>query len=311
LKLNSQSWGERKAGILQHGSQWETAKPKSCPHVQKGIILIGDGIGQVKSICADRSCKEHFGSRPNSRGDDSYARKQKAEEQKAKRETERRRRILLATSNNVEFASFTELDLAAIAIAFYKDIWSEYRKMIAKAEGWELVKANGSHGVDYDAIGEKHMATMGKDDLARILVKLSLIKNTQVSTYDTTAGKKSLATLLAAATRWVVDVPKIDAQLKLEEEAKSKPKGKGKLARGRMANEIAKGNGKAEPATSYDEPMCFRCGCTEGMPCVSAKGSCSWTYLQRPANIGICSECEPNRAKAKKAVLAAVQTSAR
>lgn len=37
-----------------------------------------------------------------------------------------------------------------------------------------------------------------------------------------------------------------------------------------------------------DEPTCLKCGCTESNAC---EGGCSWTFLSKERNWGLCSAC--------------------
>lgn len=286
-------WNSRGEGYVKRGD-WTEAKADSCPYVKKGIVMSGHDAGRILTFCANQTCKTHHGGSRGSSGggDDRYAREQRAKQQKCEQETKRRRQILNAVGEQVTFTALTREDLAQIAVAFYEDIWAEYRKQIAQLEGWCTKGSKG--GSVWAAAGDaakKQIPAMDVDGLARLLVTMTFIKHVPVNVYDGGAGAKGKV-LEAAAKRWGVDVAKLDALLKAEadKKAKAKPKAKGNGkadAKAAVMKAWKKGAAKAA-AKTYPEPTCTECGCTEGAAC---EGGCSWVKLDRKTNAGLCSAC--------------------
>lgn len=205
--------------------------------------MSGGDAGRVLMVCAEKSCTTHHGGYQRTAGNGEYARKQKAEEAKRKRETLRRRCILEAIRRKITYAALSRDDLTRIAGAFFADIWAEYRKQIATMEGWYTTgKKGGSIWAAAEAAAKTQIPAMDMDGLARLLITMTLIKSAFVAPYE--SEEKASKTVLAdAAKRWGVDVGKIDAQVALEDEAKpAKPTAK------------PKGNGKAVAQTKIGKP---------------------------------------------------------
>jgi ParB/RepB/Spo0J family partition protein len=279
-------WDSRGKDYLRRGQDWTEAEPKSCAHVRKGLVMSGHDTGTLRTVCAEKSCKIHHGHGAIG-GNEDWRAKQKAKEAKHRREVGRRRRILEAIRGRVTHAALTQEDLSGIATAFFGDIWAEYRKQIAILEGWYTQGTkNGSVWAAAGEAAEKQLHTLDRDGLARLLITMSLVKSAFFAPYDGGAERSGKA-LVAAATRWGVDVAAIDAELKREEKAKADK------AKAKAAKELwkSKGNGKAA-AVEYDEPTCTKCGCTEGKACETIEGEpCGWVTLDKKTNAGLCSAC--------------------
>jgi hypothetical protein len=90
------------------------------------------------------------------------------------------------------------------------------------------------------------------------------------------------ARLYATAKRLKVDAKAIDAHAKELVEAETEHKERVRKWKGRAA----------ATASSYEEPTCTRCGCTE-------EGGCTWIELSDKTGKGVCSACATDDEVAK------------
>ncbi|MGH8429688.1 MAG: ParB/RepB/Spo0J family partition protein, partial [Solimonas sp.] len=166
-----------KAGVLKRG-EWVKAAAGSCAHATSAIVVHGDNRGQTLTVCAEKSCKEHW--RRAGGGMDEYrstreiaADKRRREE--ARRKTEVRNRVMAAVLDKVR-APLTLDQQRRVARAFLGHMWHDFRKRIAQRHGWEPVKERGTYhtAVDWEAPIKAHVAKAKPDELARFLMELML-----------------------------------------------------------------------------------------------------------------------------------------
>lgn len=310
-------WNSRGDGYVRRG-EWEEAKADSCPYVKKGIVMTGHDGGRVLTFCANRDCKTHHGDH-RSPWDEDWRKKQAVEEAKRRRETERRKRVLMALRAATP-KTLDRGDLEYLALAFYEDIWSERQKQLVRLEGWDQVpgvrktKANTSKLDQSDClkIVRAKIPELTILELNRFLLTLThfrALDSGEVNPFRLPGLKSYQELLQDAAESHGVDVKAIDQALKIEENAmagrkaaKAKPsvagekavqalktKGNGKDALGEVVKRW-KADRKREGKTpsTFDEPTCTNCGCTEMAAC---EGGCSWVQLDKTTNAGLCSAC--------------------
>ena len=283
LKLDDVSFGTRAAGVLKAHSQWREVKPGSCSHATKGVVIRGTRIGEVLTICAEKTCKQHLAKYLSV--DDGRWRKERArEKEKHARELDRRRRILVAIRERVK-GTLNRADLERVAVEYFCDLWSDLRTPVLKIEGWlPEGKAKRNAYRDTEQLAKQRIPKLKDVELGRFLVTLSLIKGVELP-------YSKADSILLAAKRWNVNVTAIDKQLQAEAaERAAKVKARGKKAKRRGSGAV----------TIYPEPTCTRCGCTETTACQTEVGACSWVKLDKKTNAGLCSACAP-AGKAKSA----------
>jgi ParB/RepB/Spo0J family partition protein len=141
----------------------------------------------------------------------STSSEERRRQEKAKRETEIRRRIHGEIRAKVE--QLDAQDLVLVAQAFFGDIWDELRKRIFALWGWEQKKGLGS---GRERTGEQLIASLDEKQLPRLLVDLALVKQTQFSVW----GGEKADRLMATAKRYGVDVDAIRKAVISEERSK-------------------------------------------------------------------------------------------
>lgn len=237
---------QRGDGVLR-ADRYREAKPGSCAHATKALVVEGRDLGQTKTICAEHSCKTHRGYYSTGR-DESWRKKQATEEQRRRREADRRRRILVALRAQA-VARLDREDLNLIALAFANDIWADYRKQIVALEGWEAKKQKGAYGNEATRTFAARIPAMKDSELSRLLLTMALIKCVDAHEYDPDKSQKA-NTLLTTARRHGVDIAAIDKQWKAEET------GRARKAKARQKKAKVKSDGKADPSVIKLEDIC-------------------------------------------------------
>lgn len=234
LRLSG-GWSNRspKPGAPIPRGRWDEAKPRSCPHVKRGILIEdGQGVaGRILTVCAEPTCKKHRGyvrTAEDLARDERSRRDAKRAHETRSRETERRRRILGGIREQVT-AKLTRADLELIALEYFCDLWSDLRKPLMKLEGWSKDGKGAAYREDETLVAKK-IPAMSDVELARFLVTTSLMKTCEVPAYG--PGRK-VDGLLEAAKRWGVDVAAIDKRLKMEADDRARARGIGWPPRGR------------------------------------------------------------------------------
>ncbi|MDD5304759.1 MAG: ParB/RepB/Spo0J family partition protein [Elusimicrobia bacterium] len=304
-QLDTYGYGERKAGVLKHGSQWTEAKPGSCPHAVKGVIVAGDHIGQAKTVCTEKTCKEHWGGSASAADPNAcWRREQAATARKKALKTALLTDILRQARDKV--TALGREDLETLALAFFVDIWHEHQKAILRIEGWE-----DKPGTSHFAVAARRIPALTNRDLARLLFSLSHARALADFGYGYGEKQRPETRLREAAKQLGVNVAAIE---KAQAAAEAERLRKKKEREAKTKKTAAKGNGKAAPAKTYPEPTCSACECTESNPCID-KGTgetCGWAKLDRKTNAGLCTFCdEKTKGKpAGKAVHSSAQASA-
>lgn len=271
-----------------------TGKTKKCDSAEKAIVVGGhEDRGQVLSICRDMNCKVHH---PGSRRyqDTPEGIRQRAEEkrrqEKATRETKRRRRILDAIVAAVP-GELGPAELELVALGYLHEMQQDDKSEVWKAHGWEQKKDR--YSTDWDKSAAEAIAQVGAGGLARFLIELALARHVKVHYYayagtDDRSGEKPL---LEAARRYKVDVKAIEKQL--AGELAEKKKAKAARAKKAAAKETKAATPK-KPKLRAGEHACEVCGCTESRACDDGFGDgCSWRNEFLRKKRYVCSSCEP------------------
>lgn len=268
-----QARGKVGKGILASG-QYRSAKAKTCPHVQKGIVVdVGrynaDELGKVLTVCAEPSCKVHHpaastsgygGGAYNSEQDRA---RQRREQAKAARQVEINRRVFAAM---VTFAptKLGRVELERLAgIAFTDDFMLDDEMVYALAPllGVEIPETTGS-AANAHKIEQALVARISKVDdkaLARFMAVLPLVEG-----IDSWRGH---ADLHRAAAEYGVDVATITATV--DAELKAKADAEKAAARAKAA----KPGKKAAKRAAATARACESCRCTEDAACPDG---CAW-----------------------------------
>ena len=297
ISTNPHYMARKKETGLLYENQYVEAKAGSCPHVRKAIIVEGRGLGQAKTICSDRSCKEHAGRHHSTGGGDPYARQQKEAARKKVLRTALLTEILRQTRGKI--LTLKRGDLETIALAFFVDVWHESQKAIVRLEGWETAAKKLSRSYLTELV--LRLPKMNDRELYQFLFTLSHARALMGFGYGYGEKVKPETRLREAAKRLGVNVAALEKAQRTQEadrirekkarETKAKKKAK---SQARPASKKPRAKEKSS-VESYPEPTCVKCKCTQGAPC---PGGCSWVKLDKKTNAGLCSKCAP---KAKKA----------
>lgn len=228
--------GPEKKGAPLSYDKWTEAKKGSCSSVRKGINLAaGARHGQVLNVCANPSCKIHFG-----RGAGSSAQTKPSPTEIRRREQEEvkrtvRRRLFKAVVDKAP-AKFGRKDLELVAEALLREIWHDYRKQLIKMLGWTENKKGGPRGLDYERIGAAKIPKLPTRGLGQFILAMALVRDLEVNEWG--EGGKALR---ATAKRYRVDEAKITRTAKLELDARRKIRAKADREKKRQAAEKAAG----------------------------------------------------------------------
>jgi len=256
-------------------SQWTAVAPKkkACEFTRPAIVVDGHhgNIGELKRVCTDPKCQVHRGEIPGAGGrvDDSWRKRQAAQEKKAKRERVERRAILDATLAKVE--QLDDDDLFTVAAGLLHGIDHETAKNLVRHHGWPVKEQQ--YGTDYRGAARKAIEDLKGSDLARVVLEIGLLHALSVSVHGSAEPKL----LLATAKRKGVDVA---AVRKAAEEEEKKPKARKQKVK----------KGEQEPG------VCRSCGCTEQNACETDDGPCGWA----DATQTLCTACAEKKEPAKE-----------
>jgi ParB family chromosome partitioning protein len=201
VEVSREYTGRRGAGGSLDPGRWEQVKPKSCSHVQAGLVVGGTGRGQILTVCAEPKCKVHgrgmMGpvTSPQERG------RQKKAMQRQRQEAAFRGRLLDAVLAKVPPALGAP-ELGLIASQYLQEVWHENRTRVMRRHGWIPEKGRAAGSQDHLRVAQKTLGEMAPAELARLLVELSLVRALDVDAY-VHEGKKNLFDL---AKRYKVNV---------------------------------------------------------------------------------------------------------
>jgi len=317
--------GKAKPEDLLTASKYHKIEDKKdrCDSVQKAVVVAGyHDRGHVLDVCTDPGCKKHGADiRTDSSGNDTYGAQQKRAEEQKKLKRTKRLRILEAVIGQVK-APLAKEDLAAVAVAFWNDLWSDLKKAIIARRGWEKEKRKGGFGVDYDAIGHTQIAKFSDDEIAGFLLELSVARQIDGLGYGESNDR-----LKEMSIRYGIDAAAIGREVTAEVISKKKAKApEGKKAKPetkplKSETKAAKSGTKrakvetkppktdkkksSTKKTEQDSPHawvspevaagafeedheCERCSCSENRAC---EGGCSWDPAYLDEGRYLCTQC--------------------
>jgi ParB/RepB/Spo0J family partition protein len=152
----------------------------------------------------------------STRADDSYAKKQREKEQKARKERELRKRIYFAARDHVATKGMDVEDVRLVVAAVWARHWHDHKKAIAP---WWYPEDNKGKKLDRIEALTKRIATMGSEDLIRLLVDCAIVPHIVALGYGAAGAADELE---AFARRHGVDVAGIKRATSLESKASEK-----------------------------------------------------------------------------------------
>ncbi|MGH3849125.1 MAG: hypothetical protein ACRDRT_05395, partial [Pseudonocardiaceae bacterium] len=246
---------QAKDAPLEH-SQWrEVGKgDTSCVSAGKGVVVDGNDLGKVITVCADRHCNEHGGYRGSSITPGEKAKEKRAREKVAK-EQDHRQHLTAAILAQVT----APLPRAVLEVCIgnqWTNLWLDRQKRIVQMQRWGKEIKNRQHCIDY---GMQQIAGMSDDHLASFAVLIACSDDLVVSRWNMSA--MSVLPALARAYGLDMDPP-----------AKTAKAGKKK-----------NGHSRSKKAVAGDLPAACRvCGCTDEKGCGEG---CYWIEDH------LCSNC--------------------
>jgi ParB/RepB/Spo0J family partition protein len=151
---------------------------------------------------------------------DSYAKKQREQEQRHKTERELRRRMYFAGRDHLAKKGLAVEDVRLLVANTWERLWHEHKKAVAP---W-WIEADDSRGKKVDRIEAltKKVATMGGEDLIRLLVDCSMVY--EIQDVNGHGGGARAANVEAFARRHGVDTAAIKRQASSEQRVKAAAK---------------------------------------------------------------------------------------
>jgi ParB family chromosome partitioning protein len=310
-------------------------KQERCDKVEKAIVVAGNrDRGRVIDICQDPKCKKHHGGFSYHRSPQELAR-QKAEEQKRKRESEIRLRIQDQILGKV-YAHLDREDSHFILRAHIMEMQNDLIRPIVKRHGWELKKNTYQ---DWRAAAADKVRSLTTEEERRLAMEISLANLVHIGNWCRLDRPKEL---LEIASRYKVDVKEIEkavdfelAEKKAKKAASAKPKkqpapaktaavgcksGDRAATSKRMkkywenwrksqkvgaARKETDTSGSGDGAAAFaEEHACEKCNCTESHAC---PGGCSWSPAFLKIKRYVCSSCEASVMDSDNEVLAQQQ----
>lgn len=203
---------------------WHKVTPK-CPEDVEAFVAHGQAKGRILRVCTSEKCKAaREDARPKDSGPKLSAKeeaamkaaraREKAQETKRRNETEVRRRLFDCIRSSAK--DLKREDLVLIAVAFFKDVWFERRKFIAKVHGWDV----------HDDI-ESQVEKLSDRELKVFILEIALSGSIHVSPHCSLSEGRE--TLDLAAARHGVSVGGVEKALEIarEEAQANKKRGRG------------------------------------------------------------------------------------
>jgi len=136
-------YGMAEKGVLSK-SQYETVG-KKCGHETKGIVVEGEGMGELLTICVDPKCPVHGDQHTEYKITPKEKEERKKEREKAKKEKELADKKLLGALEKIEVKNLKEEVDTILFLAFQHASYNADRS-ICKRHGIEIVKTkNGDY----------------------------------------------------------------------------------------------------------------------------------------------------------------------
>jgi hypothetical protein len=186
-------------------SQTAKANPaqKPCEKMTEAIVMDGGKRGQIVKVCADSSCRTHYGNRPSPQAMQRERAEERKRIEKEKLAITIRHRILAAV-------------LKSFAPPFKKaEVFLVVRFIVSRLQFAHVLQIAKRHRVEVDANTDaperdllKHVSRLEEAELCRLLLELSLLD----SAYRL-PGKDADDVLLGAAKRYRVDTEKIEKEV--------------------------------------------------------------------------------------------------
>jgi len=225
-------------GSIFTRDRWKEAKTGSCQFIKPAVVVHGPTKGTVVTACTHEKCHRHFGKTATATsGRTDYGAQQRRAQEKARRESGRRRAILAAIHQKVT-APLPRALLEVVALGFWQDVWHENQKAVAAAMGW-LDETKRTNWADRREVIEKKVSGAADRDLARLLVALGVARDLHAPRYQ--RGRQPDA-LLTTAKLYKINIAAIDRAIKTEEAAR---KAKKPVPKKRAVQTAAKKKAKA------------------------------------------------------------------
>jgi ParB family chromosome partitioning protein len=217
--------------------KWKKAT-KKCEHAHEGIIVDGEELGKVLSVCLVTSgCTTHWSPEARHRdgtgsGETPEAKTKRLTEAKEKKTEIAKRRAVLVEVEKKAPEEITELKhLRVIAGALWNRTYHDLQVKIVKVKGW----AEPGQKQRADETVTEKMATMTRPELARFIMFLALSFQMDEAPvdydYETNERKPGADPLMQFAKEFDVDLKAIEKEfepklLKPKASKESKPKQK-------------------------------------------------------------------------------------
>lgn len=201
----SRDYTDRGDGGPINPGAWEEAKPKSCPHVTTGLVVGGQGRGQVLTVCAEPRCKVH---RPWAGSSERDRTARKKIEAKHRVELAFRAKLLDQVLARVP-SPLGSPELRLVAAGYFQEIWHENRVRVMRRHGWIPEKGRPAGSRDHQRVAEQKIEKLTGTPLAGLLLELALIRALDIGSYSD-EGKKAL---LETAKRYKVNPEAIRREL--------------------------------------------------------------------------------------------------
>jgi hypothetical protein len=194
-------------------SQTAKANPaqKPCEKMTEAIVMDGGKRGQIVKVCADPSCRTHYGNRPSPQAMERERAEERKRIEKQKLAITIRHRILATTLERVS-APLKKADLLAVAQYLIAHLPYNQTPQLAKRRKVEVEK-DGSPEQQL----MKRISTYDEVALGRLMLEVSLLD----SAYQR-FGRNEEDALANAAKRYRVDTEKLAKAVAQEFAAKVK-----------------------------------------------------------------------------------------
>jgi ParB family transcriptional regulator, chromosome partitioning protein len=189
-------------------------KETPCPSAKSAIIVEGDESGDTVVICSDPKCPIHRPKKPAGGYTDNYAKEEKKNEQKAKTETDFRKKLLEKVLAAVPFNLLRE-DWEIVIRALAQQ--SNAAKIICERFKWKAPKNEFEHP-EYRLALRDNIASIPSGKLFPLIIELCVLRELEVSYWNITEPEL----LLDVAKRYKIDVEALRDQPKAAKPKKPK-----------------------------------------------------------------------------------------